>query len=96
MIDISLEKIQPLDDRVLLEREEEEGKTQSGIYIPEAAREAPRVGKVIEVGTDEDLREKIKVGDHVIFTKYTGDEIEVKGKKYLIIQKNDILAVIRE
>ncbi|MGC9064441.1 MAG: co-chaperone GroES, partial [bacterium] len=48
------------------------------------------------VGTDEDLREKIKVGDHVIFTKYTGDEIEVKGKKYLIIQKNDILAVIRE
>ncbi|MGC9064562.1 MAG: hypothetical protein ACP5JL_07800, partial [bacterium] len=45
MIDISLEKIQPLDDRVLLEREEEEGKTQSGIYIPEAAREAPRVGK---------------------------------------------------
>ena len=53
-------KIKPLDDRVLVEPVEEESKTASGLYIPDTAKEKPRLGKVISVGTDEDLKEKIK------------------------------------
>ncbi|PMQ02035.1 MAG: co-chaperone GroES [Dictyoglomus sp. NZ13-RE01] len=96
MPNLAVDKVQPLDDRVLIERAEGDEKTSSGIYIPETARETPRIGKVIAVGTDEDLKEKIKVGDYVIFGKYSGDELEIQGKKYLLLQRNDILAIIRE
>jgi len=89
-------QIKPLDDRVLVEPEEiEESRTKSGIIIPETAKEKPRTGKVIEVGTDEELAENIKVGDKIVFAKFTGDEIEFEGKKYLIVSRSDILAVIK-
>jgi chaperonin GroES len=89
-------KIKPFEDRVLVEVvESEESKTKGGIYIPDTAKEKQRIGKVIEVGTDEELAEHIKVGDKIIFAKFTGDEIEFEGEKYLIIAKNDILAVIK-
>jgi chaperonin GroES len=65
--------IKPLDDRILLEPEQAEETTASGIIIPDTAKEKPRIGKVIAVGTDEDLREKIKEGNKVLFTKYGGD-----------------------
>ncbi|MCK4387385.1 MAG: hypothetical protein KAW00_01320 [Dehalococcoidia bacterium] len=52
-------------------------------------------GKVVEVGTDEELAEKIKIGDTVVYAKFTGDEIEFEAKKYLLISRSDILAVIR-
>jgi len=88
-------QIKPFEDRVLVESEEiEESKTKSGLIIPDTAKEKPRTGKVVEVGTDEELAKNIKVGDKIIFAKFTGDEIEFEGKKYLIISKNDILAVI--
>jgi chaperonin GroES len=88
-------KLKPFEDRVLVEPEEsEESKTKSGIIIPDTAKEKPRTGKVIEVGTDEELAQKIKTGDKIVFAKFTGDEIEFEGKKYLIVSKNDILAVI--
>lgn len=87
--------IKPLDDRVLVELiEEEETKTASGLYIPDTAKEKPRMGKVIAVGTDEDLREKVKVGDMIYFAKYGGEEIELNGKSLKIIQRSDILAII--
>jgi len=89
-------QIKPFEDRVLIEPEElTESKSKSGIILPDTAKEKPRRGKVVEVGTDEDLAEKIKVGDTVVYAKFSGDEIEVEDRKYLIISRNDILAVIR-
>ncbi len=89
--------IKPLDDRVLIEIiEEEETKTASGLYIPDTAKEKPRMGKVIAVGTDEDLKEKVKVGDKIYFAKYGGEEIEMNGKNLKIIQRSDILAIVED
>jgi len=89
-------QIKPFEDRVLVEPEEiEESRTKSGIIIPDTAKEKPRTGKVIEVGTDEELAENIKVGDKIVFAKFTGDEFEFEGKKYLIVSRSDILAVIK-
>lgn len=89
-------KIKPLDDRVLLEPMPAEEKTSSGLIIPDSAKEKPRVGVVIAVGTDEDLMEKIKEGNKVLFAKYGGDEIEMNGKEYRILQRSDILAVVED
>ena len=89
-------QIKPFDDRVLVEPEEvTESKTKGGIILPDTAKEKPRRGKVVEVGTDEELAEKIKVGDTIVYAKFTGDEIEFEGEKYLIISRGDILAVIK-
>lgn len=89
-------KIKPLDDRVLLEPAEAEEKTASGLIIPDSAKEKPRIGTVIAVGTDEDLKEKVKEGNKVLFAKYGGDEVEMNGKEYRILQRSDILAVVEE
>ena len=89
-------QIKPFEDRVLIEPEEvAESKSKAGIILPDTAKEKPSRGKVVEVRTDEDLAEKIKVGDTITYAKFTGDEIESEGKKYLIISSGDILAVIR-
>jgi chaperonin GroES len=89
-------QIKPFEDRVLIEPEEvAESKSKAGIILPDTAKEKPSRGKVVEVGTDEDLAEKIKAGDTIIYAKFTGDEIEFEDKKYLIISRSDILAVIR-
>ena len=89
-------KLKVIDERLLVELEEsEEQKTAGGIYIPDTAKEKPQRGKVVAVGTDEDLQKVIKVGDRVVFGKYTGDEIEFDGKKYLVIQRSDVLAIIQ-
>lgn len=89
-------RIKPLDDRLLVEPIEEESKTASGLYIPDTAKEKPRVGKIIAVGTDEDLKEKVKEGDKVLFAKYGGEEVEMNGSSYKIIQRSDILAVVED
>lgn len=86
-------KIKPMDDRVLVEVAEEETKTSSGIIIPDTAKEKPRMGTVISVGTDEDLNEKIKEGNKILFAKYGGEEISLDSKEYKIVQRADILAV---
>ncbi|NIM15578.1 MAG: co-chaperone GroES [Candidatus Aminicenantes bacterium] len=83
--------IQPLDERVLVEPLDVEEKIGS-IIIPDTAKEKPMMGKVIAVGTDEELQKLLNVGDRVIFGKYAGDEIKIEGKKHLIIQRSDILA----
>ena len=89
-------QIKPFEDRVLIETEEvAESKSKSGIILPDTAKEKPRRGKVVEVGTDEELAEKIKVGDIVVYAKFSGDEIEFEAKKYLLISRSDILAVIK-
>lgn len=87
-------KVQPLDDRVLIKPIEEEQKSGS-IIIPDVAKEKPRIGEVLAVGTDEDLQEHVKENDHVLFAKYGGEEIKVDGEDLIIIQRSDILAIVK-
>ena len=89
-------KIKPLDNRILLLPMPAEEKTLSGLIIPDSAKEKPRVGTVIAIGTDEDLKEKIKEGNKVLFAKYGGDEVEMNGVEYRILQRSDILAVVED
>jgi chaperonin GroES len=89
-------KIKPLDDRLLVEPIEDEERTSSGLYIPDTAKEKPRMGKVIAVGTDEDLKEKISEGDKILFAKYGGEEIEMNNNVYKILQRSDVLAVVED
>lgn len=88
-------KIVPMDDRVLVEIVEQEEKTASGLIIPDTAKEKPRTGKVVAVGTDEGLREVIHEGDMILFAKFGGEEVQLDGKDYLILQRGDILAVFK-
>jgi len=87
--------VKPLADRVLVEPAAAEQKTAGGIIIPDTAKEKPQKGTVVAVGTgkkDEPLT--VKVGDQVLYGKYSGTEITVEGKDYLIMRESDILAVI--
>lgn len=86
-------KFQPLGKRVLIEREEESNKTASGIIIPDnASKEKPSTGKIVEVGTECDC---VKVGDKVAFAKYSGSELTLGDKKYLILNLEDVLGIIK-
>jgi chaperonin GroES len=88
-------KIKPLADRVLIEPNAAEEKTASGIIIPDTAKEKPQKGKVIAVGpgtTDEKM--EVKKGDMVLYGKYSGTELTIEGKDFLIMKQSDILAVI--
>ena len=88
-------KIQPLADRVLVQPQEAETKTASGIYIPDSAKEKPQQGKVVAVGKGkEDHKMTVKVGDTVLYGKYSGSELKFDGKDYLIMLEDDILAII--
>jgi chaperonin GroES len=86
-------KVQPLDDRVLVQLVEAEEKVGS-IVIPDTAKEKPNLGKVVAVGTGDEIKELIKVGDRVLFGKYAGEEIMIEGEKHLLISRTDILAKI--
>ncbi len=88
-------KIRPLSDRVLVEPQAAETKTASGILIPDSAKEKPQQGKVVAVGKgkkDHDMT--VKVGDVVLYGKYSGSELKFDGKDYLIMREDDILAII--
>ncbi len=88
-------KIQPLSDRVLVQPQEAETKTASGIYIPDSAKEKPQQGKVTAVGAGKkDHKMTVKVGDTVLYGKYAGTELKLEGKDYLIMREDDILAII--
>ncbi|MBO8143762.1 MAG: co-chaperone GroES [Thermodesulfobacterium sp.] len=95
-------KIRPLYDRILVQRIEEEQKTDSGIIIPDTAKEKPIMGKVIAVGDGRllDSGQKqpltVKEGDKILFSKYAGTEIKIKGEEYLIMREDDVLAIIEE
>ena len=87
--------IKPLADRVLVEAAAAEQKTAGGIIIPDTAKEKPQKGTVIAVGNGKkDEPMTVKVGDLVLYGKYSGSEITVDGKDYLIMRESDILAVI--
>ncbi len=93
-------KLQPLDDRVLVEPIEEEERFGS-IVIPDTAKEKPQIGVIRAIGNDGALEGKLpmkdlfKVGDKVLFGKYSGQEIKLEGKKHLVIQRSELLAVVK-
>jgi len=87
-------KLKPLDDRVVIEVTELEEKNVGGIIIPDTAKEKPQIGKIIAVGTDEDLQELVKIGDKILYAKYGGTEVDIEDNKLLIISRSDILAII--
>ena len=87
--------IKPLADRVLVVPAPAEEKTIGGIIIPDTAKEKPLKGEVVAVGNgtkDEEM--VVKVGDTVLYGKYAGTELELKGNKYLIMRQSDILAIV--
>ena len=87
--------IKPLADRVLIQTNEAETKTASGIFIPDTAKEKPQEGVVIAVGPGKkDEAMEVKAGDVVIYGKYAGTEVTVEGTKYLIVKQADILAIL--
>jgi len=93
-------KIRPLQDRVIVKRLEEEEKTKGGIIIPDTAKEKPQEGKVIAVGKGKVTEDgkviplDVKVGDKILFGKYSGTEIKIDGEEHLIMREEDILGVI--
>lgn len=87
--------IRPLADRVLIEPQEAQTKTVSGIYIPDSAKEKPQQGTVVAVGPGKkDEPMEVSVGDVVFYGKYAGTEVTVDDKKYLIVKQSDILAIL--
>jgi chaperonin GroES len=88
-------KIKPLSDRVLIEPAAAETQTASGLYIPETAKEKPQKGKVVAVGKGTKKHDMtVKVGDEVLYGKYSGTELKLEGKDYLIMREDDILAIV--
>ncbi|NQV17163.1 MAG: co-chaperone GroES [Armatimonadetes bacterium] len=88
-------KLKPLDDRVVIEVKELEEKNVGGIIIPDTAKEKPQIGVIIAVGTEDELKKLVKVGDKILYAKYGGTEVDIEEKKYIIISRSDILAIIK-
>jgi len=92
--------IKPLSDHIFVETFNEEKTTKSGIFIPASDEEKPMMGKIVAIGpgktTDEGklIPLNVKVGDKVLFTKYTPNEVKVDEKEYLVIREDDVLAII--
>jgi chaperonin GroES len=93
-------KLKPLADRVVVEPIERDEVTASGIYVPETAKEKPQEGKVVAAGPgrkDEDgerIPMDVALGDRVLYAKYSGTEVKLEEKKYLILKESDILAIL--
>jgi chaperonin GroES len=92
--------IRPLHDKVLVKRVQTDNKTKGGIIIPDTAQEKPQEGKVAAVGKGRILKDgnvvslDVKKGDKILFGKYGGNEIKIDGEEYLILEENEILAVL--
>ncbi|MFP3870086.1 MAG: co-chaperone GroES [Syntrophobacteria bacterium] len=95
-------KLQPLNDRIVVKRTEEEEVTKGGIIIPDTAKEKPIQGRILAVGTGkvtEDgnkLSLDVKEGDNILFSKYAGAEVEIEGEDLLIMREDDVLAVVEK
>ena len=93
--------IKPLSDRVVVKAQEAEEKTSSGLYIPDSAKEKPQRGTVVSVGPGRvengaKIEMSVKEGDTVLYGKYSGTEIALDGKDYLIMRESDILGIVTE
>ncbi len=87
--------IEPLGPRVLIRPLDKETTTKSGIILPETAKEKPQQGRIEALGSEEELLTDLAVGDTVLFAKYSGNEIELDGTKYIIMEESDVLARIK-
>lgn len=93
-------KLKPLNDKVIIEKEEELSKTKSGIVLPDNAKEKSQTGKIVAVGEGRVLDSGakvapvVKVGDRVYYSKYAGSEIKLDEKEYIILSESDILAIV--
>ena len=93
-------KLRPLQDRIIVERIDEEATSAGGIIIPDSAKEKPQEGKIIAVGkgkTGDDgklVKLDVKKGDRILFGKYSGSEVKLDGTEYLIMREDDVLGVI--
>ena len=86
-------KVQPLGQNVLIETQEADKKTNAGIYLPDnASEEKPQEGKVVAIGDSKEIN--VKKGQKVIYSRFTGNEVSIDGKEYLIVKAEDILAII--
>jgi chaperonin GroES len=94
-------KIRPLQDRVIVQRIEEEERTKGGIIIPDTAKEKPQEGKVIAVGKGKMneagklLPLSVKEGDRILFGKYSGSEVKLNDEEYLIMREEDVLGILQ-
>ncbi|MEQ8844444.1 MAG: co-chaperone GroES [Phycisphaerales bacterium] len=92
--------VKPLDDRIVVRPVEKEAKTESGIFLPETSKERPMMGKVIAVGpglrldNGERAKPSVKKGDTVVYGKYAGTEVEVKGDQHLILRESELLGIL--
>ena len=95
-------KIRPLHDRIIVKRLEEERKTASGIVIPDTAAEKPDQGEVVAVGKGKVLDDgkirtlEVKVGDKILFGKYSGQTVKVEGEELLVMREEDVMGVIEK
>jgi len=95
-------QIRPLGDRILVKPLDAEEKTKGGIILPDTAKERPQEGKVIAVGKGKVLDDgriqplEVKVGDRILYGKYSGTEIKLDGEEHLIIREEDVLAIISD
>ena len=92
-------KIRPLGDRVVIKKLEAEETTKSGIVLPGSAKEKPQEAEIVAVGPGgyvegKEVKMEVKVGDKVLFSKYSGNEIKVDGQEYTILKQDDILAIV--
>lgn len=88
------ETLQPLGARVLVKITPEEQMTKSGLVLPDTAREKPQRGEVVAIGDDDEMI-NVKVGDKVLFPKYTGTEFKIEDEDYLVIESGDLLAIVK-
>jgi chaperonin GroES len=94
--------LRPLHDRIIIKRLDQETKTSSGILLPEAAAEKPDQGEVLAVGNGKILEDgkvrplDVKVGDRVLFGKYSGQTVKVEGNEYLIMREEDVMAIVQK
>lgn len=92
--------LKPLGDRVVVEHVEQAEKSAGGVFLPDTAKEKPQEGKVLAVGPGRTLDNgtvvpvAVKAGDRVIYSKYSGSEIKIDGKEYLIVSEKDVLAIV--
>lgn len=93
-------KVKPLNDKVLIERAKAEEKTKGGIILPDASKEKPKEGKIVAIGqgrlsdNGDRVAFQVKVNDRVLFKSYSGTDVKIDGKEYILMSEEDILAVI--
>ena len=87
-------RLRPLGERVVLQHQKAEEKTQSGIILPNSAKEKPQEAVVIAVGSDAKEKMQVKEGDKVIYSQYAGTEVKLEDEEYVIVSQKDIIAIV--